>query len=360
MEININSRINVEYGDRSATYRLKSDLLCNVITINSRIRQLQQEIENKSKELEQLERAVENFDSLPDIIPQTDFIHMDNELQQFYWIIQNNRHRENAIHSSQQMTIPDNVQYETTIISTNTESMEQNATDTTRDDTQIDFSFDHNSYDVADYDDHMDLPETSDRPLIEITSSMEQIIDPKKRRICDNCGKAFRDTYHLERHQRVHSNERPFKCDYCDQRFKYDTDFRNHVAIHTNEQPFKCEQCNKGFFRRQQLTEHMRKHTGERPFKCDQCEKTFRSKTGIRRHRCKEVDLSNNSNDTINEPNFYSCSQCDQKFDSFAERRDHVRTHPPIEYPCPNCNRIFKNKSGVKTHLRTQTCHIPY
>ena len=32
---------------------------------------------------------------------------------------------------------------------------------------------------------------------------------------CDECGMRFIQKYHMERHKRTHSGEKPYQCEYC-------------------------------------------------------------------------------------------------------------------------------------------------
>ena len=207
-------------------YRLKIDLSSDVVTIKSRMKELQQEIENKAKEFTRLENAVKHFDSLPDMILEYDYIHLDNELQKLY--PQNNE---------------------------------------------------------VDNEERIQTSETSNR--IEVTSSSSQVAnDPKKRHLCHICGKAFISKSKLKQHSVCHSDERPLECEYCGKRFKLEEARHRHGLIHTKNWPHKCNKCDKGFYSPKELAVHMNKHTGKRPFKCCRCLKTFRTFRGKKIHRC--------------------------------------------------------------------------
>lgn len=137
---------------------------------------------------------------------------------------------------------------------------------------------------------------------------------------CEHCSKYFSSKWHLARHKRTLTGEKPFRCKYCGKRFSDETNKGRHEvahgkvaevtriqkAIHTNKASnqthlssdgnkgvkslqsrnglFKCAHCAKCFPKQSFLERHTKTHTGEKPFKCSYCDKWFRFKGNMQRH----------------------------------------------------------------------------
>ena len=85
----------------------------------------------------------------------------------------------------------------------------------------------------------------------------------KKQHVCHyiGCGKVYGNTYHLHAHLRWHTGERPFLCLWpsCGRRFIRSDEMQRHHSVHM-EKRFKCNECGKKFKRSDHLNQHINMH----------------------------------------------------------------------------------------------------
>lgn len=77
---------------------------------------------------------------------------------------------------------------------------------------------------------------------------------------CKICGKCFKDKNKVIRHEKYHTDDRPFKCNLCEKTYKDLTDLRRHKRIHgIGELKISCNLCDEKFYEGKQLRHHQRK-----------------------------------------------------------------------------------------------------
>lgn len=109
--------------------------------------------------------------------------------------------------------------------------------------------------------------------------------------VCTQCPKRFLYRSLLDKHMRVHTQEKPFKCNQCERAFTQKVNLEVHLYKRHNVQVGNiarktcvCEFCNKVFDRPSTLQVHIRTHTKERPFHCRDCPKSFASNSALASH----------------------------------------------------------------------------
>nr|XP_049704077.1 zinc finger protein 62 homolog isoform X2 [Helicoverpa armigera] len=92
---------------------------------------------------------------------------------------------------------------------------------------------------------------------------------------CPKCPEKFQSQYHTQKHLiKIHNIGH--KCSYCGKMFTRNSFMKDHVRrTHLKEKNIPCSICNEKFFDNYLLKMHMVKHEGDRKFTCTVCGKAF-------------------------------------------------------------------------------------
>ena len=100
---------------------------------------------------------------------------------------------------------------------------------------------------------------------------------------CLVCGKLFKSKDSLTMHNVVHTNVRKYGCSVCGKKFGLIGNLSAHEArVHRKERLHHCGICNKLYTSK----DHERVHTQEKPYKCDECWCNFSYKESFNSHAC--------------------------------------------------------------------------
>ncbi|KAL8173145.1 UNVERIFIED_CONTAM: hypothetical protein K2H54_040628 [Gekko kuhli] len=207
---------------------------------------------------------------------------------------------------------------------------------------------------------------------------------------CRECGKSFRNSSHLKRHNLLHGQNH-HRCSWClftgstaeelkrheetckdkgpggkrlrpsalkcessgEQTDKGETN-RSALLQEGGARSYKCEHCSYLTYSSDNLKIHTRIHTGEKPYACEVCQQRFRTSSHLKRHALVHQELK------------FACSSCDFSASTWQSLKQHTALHeevPPSPvkmYNCEKCGYSTVKKGNLKVHLRIHTDERPY